>query len=398
MDTASNIVHEAETQRQHVRVRVPGTLEVEAGDGRLKLRLQDLSAGGVGFSAAPGTTLRQGQRCAGYLKLAVEGLALAIPVRFHVMHFDSSSGRGGGSFQDLGKAEIATVRRIVTAALSGELVGVDDVLHTLSRNNFTTARKDGGGSGEAKRGPRLGSVMLTLLFVAIGIGALLYAGNEINGRLFGASAVSARVSGPSYAVTMPRDGVFRSLVPADGEVKKGAPIGSYETSMLDLVRDQVLSAKLDQATLDALLQHAVKGTITSPCDCRVHSLLSADGQYVGKGQSLAELVPTTFTPNIVARFRYPQAERVQPGTEVDLDISGELRSRQGRIVQVRPRGNDALSDEVVATIETREPIDPALMSRRVEVSTRDSRLLSRVQMAFGGLLGTADASQGGAQR
>lgn len=394
MNTAlatDTLVHEAETQRQHIRVKLPGTIELQAGDGPLSLDLHDLSAGGLGF-IAPRGALRVGQPYAGRLKLNVEGLALAIGVRFQVRHHDAASGRGGGSFDGLGASERLAIRRIVTAALSGDLVGVGDILHTLSRNNLTAPR-DAASASPPTGGRRLRAAAISLLITAVGIAALLYGAGEIHERLFGASSLAARVSGPSYAVTMPRDGVFHSLVPADGVVRKGAPLGQFDTSMLDLVREQAAAARLDSATLDSLLQRSVKGTITSPCDCRVLSLLAADGQYVGKNQPLAELVPMEFEPFVTARFRYPQAERIQPGTDVAIRISGELGTRRGTVVQVRDRGTDALSDEIIATVKPDTPIDRELLSRRSEVSLSGNGLLASAIS----LLGVGPARAGGAQ-
>ena len=45
-----NLVHESEIQRQYVRARVPGVLEVTTAQGNAhRFRLHDLSGGGLAF-------------------------------------------------------------------------------------------------------------------------------------------------------------------------------------------------------------------------------------------------------------------------------------------------------------------------------------------------------------
>ena len=51
---------------------------------------------------------------------------------------------------------------------------------------------------------------------------------RLSDKLFSTNATAARVGAPQYEITMPRDGMFRSLVPADRVVSKGAPIGTFQ--------------------------------------------------------------------------------------------------------------------------------------------------------------------------
>lgn len=369
-----NLVHESETQRQHVRVRIPGVLEIDGGNTRAQFRLHDLSAGGIGFEAR-NVAFKVGQKYAGRLNITLDPVSLAIPVRFVVRHFDSSTGRVGASFDELGSAEIASIRRVVSSFISGELVGVGDVVHTLSRNNFTAPR---GAPAQTERRGFFGTVraaVVTLAMLAAGALALLYSAQRLDQRLFNTTAVAARVSGPQFQVTMPRDGVFRSLVPDDKFVAKGAPIGSFETTMLDLVRSQALQADLKPADLEALLDRAVSGTITSPCDCRVEALFVTTEQYVGKGQPIAALTPVKYDPYVVARFKYPEANRLAVGSPVKLNIDGEVTERAGKVAEIRRGfGSDEIDSDLVVVVQAEQPIPANLVSRAVEVSARNDDL------------------------
>lgn len=364
-----NLVHESETQRQHVRVQVPGVVEIDGAKTQARFRLVDLSAGGIGFDAR-NIAFRVGQTCSGRVSLPLHPVEMTIPVRFQIRHFDSASGRVGASFEELNAAQVAAIRRLVSAYLGGEVVGVGDVLHTLTRDNFTSPRA-------GARAPRRGllasvrATAATMVMLVIGGAALVYTGHRVSEKLLSVTSTAARVGAPQYAVTMPRDGVFRSLVPDNGVVSRGAPIGTFESSMLDLVRGQALKSELDAKELNALLDRSVKGTITSPCDCRVQAMYVADEQYVGKGEELVSLQPLEFEPYVVARFEYPGAETLSVGSPVDLRISGEALQREGRVTQLRTGSDpDAFEDSVVVVVRPDEPIARELVSRPVKVSVR----------------------------
>lgn len=386
-----NLVHESETQRQHTRVRVPGVLELDGpqNQGHARFRLHDLSAGGLGFDAR-NIAFKPGQVCSGRLSLTLHPVEVTLPVRFRIRHCDLSKGHAGASFEELNPSQVATIRRIVSAYLGGEIVGIGDVMHTLGRNNFTRPRGDA--SAPPGRGffATVRTAAATAVALVIGGIALIYSGQRIGEKMFSTTATAARVGAPQYEITMPRDGVFRSLVPADRVVAKGAPIGTFETSMLDLVRSQALQAQLGAKELDALLDRSVKGTITSPCDCRVQAMYVADEQYVGKGQPVVALQPVKFDPYVIARFPYPGADQLAIGSKVDVHISGEALARSGRVSQLRTGADpDAFEDSVVVIVETDEPIARELVSHPVRVSV-DRAELPEVD----GLMSVAQAARG----
>jgi mannuronan synthase len=368
---AAALVHESETQRQHVRARLPGVLELELAEGPQRFRLQDLSAGGLAF-AVRGRSLRSGQLCEGRVLLQLESITLTVPVRLQICWVDAQGGRAGARFETLADGEAATLRRVIGAYLGGEVIGAGDVMHTLSRSNLTAPRARAEPVARS-RGARFRAFAQTTLILIAGVAALVYVVQRIDEQLLGARSTAARVSGPSYQVAMPRDGVFRSLVPADGIVRKGTPLGSFETSMLGMVGAQALEASLTPQQIDALLGKQIKGTVTSPCDCRVASLYVSDEQYVAKGERIADLAPIEFDPYVLARFNADRADRLTPGAPVSLRISGEALARSGKVAQMRPGGSDVatLSDDIVVVVEPDEALPMELMSRPVEVSARE---------------------------
>lgn len=386
----SNLVHESETQRQHVRATVPGTLELDTADGTQRYRLRDLSAGGLGFELKGGG-FRPGQLLAGRIHLSLENITVAVPVQLMVTYCDAPGKRAGARFENVGASEIATLRRVVGAYLGGELIGAGEVLHTLSRNNFTTARRPVEPPPARGSLSRFRALAQTSLMLVLGASALIYTAHRVEEKLFGANSSAGRVSGPSFQVAMPRDGVFRSLVPADGVVKKGTPIGSFETSMFGLVSAQALEAALTPQQIDTLLGKQIKGTVTSPCDCRVTAVYASDEQYVGKGERLADLAPIEFEPHVLARFSFREAGRLQPGTPVSIRVNGEPLARAGTVAQVRGGEDfDKLSSDVVVLVKPTLPMPMELVSRPVAVSAEGQAWLSPARLdRVAGLFGAS---------
>lgn len=371
------LVHESEIQRQHVRAKVPGNLEIDLPKGVQRFRLSDLSAGGLSFDGR-GHVFAPGEKHSARINLRLETILVAVPVVFQVRSVDAATGRIGVRFEQLDPTAVSTVRRVVSAFLGGELIGAGELMHTLSRNNFGPARSQKHGAVQ-RRGllSRFRALAQTTLILVLGAGALIYTAQRVNEKLFGANSTAARVSGPRFQVEMPRDGVFHSLIPADGIVKKGSPIGSFETSMFGLVNTQALEAQLSPEEVNRLLGQDIKGTVTSPCDCRVLATYAVDGQFVGKGQQIADLAPIEFEPYVVARFGYREADRLLPGAPVTLRISGDPVPRRAHVAQLRHDGDpDSLSRDVVVMVKPEEPLSMDLVSRPAQVSAASRSWLS----------------------
>lgn len=368
--TAANVVHESASQRQHARVRLPGSVEIAGGrDPGQRYKLHDLSAGGFCFEAG-NHAFKPGDSFRGSLMLTVDGVAITVFVPFQVRNYDPATRRVGCCFQELGPHEISVLRHLITSHLSGEVISVGEVLHTLGRDNFTKARA-GAPTGRATppaRGSRMRAMVGTALFLGAAVVAFGYTARQVNRVVFASTATAAKVAGPTYSVVMPREGTFYSLVPEDGIVKKGAPIASFEAPVLDLVRNQTLGANLTPEQLQKLMKVTVKGTITSPCDCKVQTQFVAHGQYVAREQPLFELMPRDFEPYLVARFRNDQLTDLAQGDTVSFRVSGDMEQRTGTIVQVRAHGEgDTVDTDVMVMVEPDEPLPAELLSRPAEV-------------------------------
>ncbi|MGH8437017.1 MAG: PilZ domain-containing protein [Pseudomonas sp.] len=370
MNTAVNInvVHESEAQRQHARVKLPAKIRF-SGKNRevVEQSLLDISAGGFGYSASK-IPVQVGDFHKGKLLFVIDSLSLAIDVEFQVRSVDFDSGRIGCQFHNLRAREITTLRHLITAHLSGELVSVGELLTTLQRENFTKARKEKAGTGMSAVG-RLRAVSLSLALFLVGLAAFGFIFKSIYGLYFVTHAQSGLVRVPGMQVTMPREGTVQSLIGADGQVAKGAPIATFSASMLEMLKGHLDEQQLNPANVATLFDKQMKGTLTSPCDCTVARQLVADGQYASKGEVIFQLVPQGSQASIEARFPYNKFNEIKPGARVSFLVAGEAEARRGKIVSSSLNDSDNLSADIRVQIQPDEPLDSALAGRPVEVSS-----------------------------
>jgi alginate biosynthesis protein Alg44 len=375
---ANRVVHESELQRQHVRVRLPATIEFEAEGGRRCHRLNDVSAGGFSFSVR-NEPYSIGSMYTGHIVLSVNTVGFSIPVHFEVSH--AGGDRVACQFQDLGPQEIAALRLVITSYLGGELITSGDMLATLSRENFAPPRSTRG-TGALTGRARLRAVLGTTLALVIGVTAFAYTVTKLYDIVMVTHATAAKVAARTYTITMPRDGTFFSLVPLDGKVKKGQPLGSFQTALLDVVAGVPGSFKLTPEELANLVGQQLSGSIASPCDCIVQTKFVTDAQYVLRNQSLLELIPQQSEPYVLARFHYNEMTRLPVGRNVQISVNGS-QSVSGTVSELRvlpaptidSNGLDDLNGldtsaaitDVIAVIKASVPLDRSLIDDPVDV-------------------------------
>ena len=370
MNTAVNVnvVHESEAQRQHARVRIPAKLRFLDNERQAhEVKVEDLSAGGLSFHSKQ--PLAVGEVLRGRLQFVVDNLGLSMDIEFQVRSYNAASGRTGAQFQNLEPRDIATLRHIITSHLSGELISIGDVLSTLQRDNFTKARKQkDGGSGLSAFG-RLKAVTVTLGVFVVGVAAFGFVAKSLYGMYFISHAEAGVVAVPTTTITMPRDGTVSSLVESGGQVIKGAPLASFSTSMLDMLKGHLDDSQLEPAKVEELFGKQLSGTLTSPCDCVVAQQLVDDGQYAAKGQPIFQLIPRTTNPMVEARFSYRQFDEVKPGTRVNFQVAGEDEVRTGQIVSSTSLNSEDLSSDIRVQIKPDTGMPAELAGRPASVNS-----------------------------
>ncbi|EJL04871.1 alginate biosynthesis protein Alg44 [Pseudomonas fluorescens Q2-87] len=371
MNTAVNVnvVHESEAQRQHARVKIPAKLRFFGPDRTpMEVKVLDLSAGGLCFNAGQ-TPLRIGETYKARLQFVIDNLGLAMDVELQIRSYDRETGRTGCQFQNLEPRDISTLRHIITSHLAGDIVGVGDVLATLQRDNFTKARKQKDQNGGMTVLGRLRAVTFSLAIFLVGLAAFGFIFKSVYGMYFVSHAQAGLVNVQGMSITMPRDGTVQSLVKADGVAAKGAPLATFSTSMLDVLKGHLDDNQLQPAKVEELFGKQMTGTLTSPCDCIVSQQLVSNGQYASKGDVIFTLVPRGTEANVEARFSYRQFGDVRPGTAVSFQVAGEDTTRTGKIVSSTSLKSEDLSSDIRVLIKPDEPLDSSLSGRPVEVNS-----------------------------
>jgi alginate biosynthesis protein Alg44 len=372
MNTAVNVnvVHESEAQRQHARVKLPAKLRLLNGEPNAPLvKVEDLSAGGLAFVAPGHRHLNVGEVINGRLQFLIDNLGLAMDVELQIRSIDSSTGRVGCQFQNLEAQDIATLRHLITSHLSGDIVSMGEVLATLQRDNFTKARKvKGSGDGMSALG-RLRAVTFSLGIFIVGLAAFGFIFKTVYSLYFVSHSSAGLVTLPAMDVTMPREGTVQSLVAVNSPVAKGAPMASFNTSMLEMLKGSLNGDDLQPAKIEELYGKQMAGTLTSPCDCVIAKQLVADGQFAAKGQVIFQLVPRNTAANVEARFTYRQFNEVKPGTHVNFQVAGDDTVRTGKIVSSTNLSETDLATDIRVQIKPDEVLDTSLAGRPVEVTS-----------------------------
>ncbi|MFI8479829.1 PilZ domain-containing protein [Pseudomonas sp. NPDC078700] len=367
MNTAvnANVVHESEAQRQHARVKIPAALRyITKSREQVEVRVLDLSAGGFSFSTEK-TEANVGDFHKARMQFQLDSLNLSLDIEFQVCSTDPINKRAGCQFHNLKPREIATLRYLISAHLSGEIVSTGDLLNTLQRENFTKPRKQGNGGGMTVFG-RLKAVTFSIAIFAVGVAAFGYIFKSIYGLYFVTHASSGMVNVPSLNITMPREGTVQSLVGADGVINKGAPVASFSASMLEMLKGQLTDEQLTPANIEQLFSKQLKGTLTSPCNCKIARQLVADGQFASKGDVIFEMVPQDTKATVLASFPYRKFSEARPGTPIKFWVAGDDAPRSGKILNTNLH-NGGLSSDIRAVIEPDSTLPSTLAGQPVEV-------------------------------
>lgn len=374
---APQFVHESEAQRQYARVRMPAKLFVKLDGTMMKFPVADVSAGGVSIHLG-NESLRQGHVYNGRLAFKIDGFDFAVDVNFVPRNMGGQGDRCGCEFQDLGANEVSVLRYLITSFLSGELVSAGDVLNTLSRENFTKSRK-------GKTNQALGffasarAMIVSLVAMGIGLIAVAFVGYQLWQIYFVTTAESAMVASENIPVRVPKDAKVTTLVEAGEQVGAGQAIATFDAPMLSYVNELVGNGNYTVEQIEELLGQSVRGTLTSPCDCKVLNLLPAEDQYMSKGEKLAVVAPTDASAHVIARFNFADGEELEEGQSVTLRLPGG-DTQPGRIESlfVDSETPNQPGNSINALIQAEQPLPMESVGRPIGV-TVDVFQLAAVQ-------------------
>ncbi|MBW7472184.1 alginate biosynthesis protein Alg44 [Marinobacter sp. F4218] len=364
---APQFVHESEAQRQYARVRMPAKLFIKLDGTMMKFPVADVSAGGVSIHLG-NESLRQGHVYNGRLVFKIDGFDFAVDVDFVPRNMGGQGDRCGCEFQNLGANEVSVLRYLITSFLSGELVSAGDVLNTLSRENFTKSRK-------GKTNQALGffasarAMIVSLVAMGIGLIAVAFVGYQLWQIYFVTTAESAMVASENIPVRVPKDAKVTTLVEAGEQVEAGQAIATFDAPMLSYVNELVGNGNYTVEQIEELLGQSVRGTLTSPCDCKVLNLLPAEDQYMSKGEKLAVVAPTDASAHVIARFNFADGGELEEGQSVTLRLPGG-DTQPGRIESlfVDSETPNQPGNSINALIQAEKPLPMESIGRPIGVT------------------------------
>lgn len=297
-------VHESQEERQHVRVRLQGSL-------RLRLQspvkgifsLEDVSLGGLSFIAGQ-VNLAPGTLCHGEIVFRLGRANLSMPISFKVIYQQDGSQRVGGQYTVIDQQNTDLLRLLISNYLAGELTELDDVIDNMKRENYVATRKSKQNPVARTRWDRSRAMFGSVLFFAAGLLAFMVVAYKLYQHAFLTRADDAWVSMPGKTVRMPENGYVQMLLPEGAtRVEQGQPLLTVSSRLVARLNNGVLLDSLDPDKVRALLDAAVFDvTLNSPCDCEIAELLIKDGEFVHKDGLLMELVDPSGPASITALF------------------------------------------------------------------------------------------------
>lgn len=315
-------VHESQEERQHVRVRLQGSLRLRMQSPVKGIfALEDVSLGGLSFVAGQ-VNLTPGTLCHGEIVFRLGRANLSMPVSFKVIYQEDGSQRVGGQYTVIDQQNTDLLRLLISNYLAGELTELDDVIDNMKRENYVATRKSKQPAAGRTWWDRGRAMFGSVLFFVAGLLAFLVVAWKLYQHAFLTRADEAWVSLPGKTVLMPENGYVQLLIPEGANrVEQGQPLLTVSSRLVARLNNGVLLDSLDPKQIRALVDAAVFDvTLNSPCDCEIAELLVKDGEFVHKESVLMTLVDASGTAAITALFD-------SSADELDAAIGDEVTVR-----------------------------------------------------------------------
>lgn len=357
-DTAQNIVHESEAQRQFVRIPLPAKAEINGKEYAVK----DLSSGGIGLKDVT-EIFDRGQTVRMTLILPFNDFSLDAHLEAQVQSVDSGARLVGARFVNMTASQISILNHVIRAYMTGDIVSSGDILSVAGRSDFVRVRNQGGAGTKMKKN------FIPLLLIALaGLCAFYVIFKNVYEGVYIVSSSQAVVVSDSISLKAPVSGTYSSLLATDTfnvqpQEKLAEIIPNREDGRQVLMPDGTL---VSTPPTDGV-------SISSPCDCFIKPLVVEQSTYVEAGTPLYQLTPVDAAPQVVAYVEPSEAQRLQINDNAVLKIAGTTIEATGRVTDIQWQNEIFLQKDgnpVVATkviISPNQKLPPALTNRPVRV-------------------------------
>lgn len=314
MNFQNDIVHEAEVQRQFVRLRIP----VEVVVNGQRITAFDWSAGGFSLIVARAEdTIKAGRRIELTLNLRFSGFDLSLPLKAEAKYTAPAADEGGWrigfAFVEVGEEQASALRYVVGSYLSGELSHAVDVFASVHRDNSAKSRtKSPPPMDKGLTAAKAGRFLTGLAALCIGFLVIGFVGLTVYEKVFLTQSSIASVTMDGDPVKAPQSGVLTIVAGGSGaEVAIGAPLISIESAT------------------------GVVTFMDSPCDCIVVETLARDGVYVSAGQDILTLVEDGGGPIVRALFAPEEVDHLIGDETATFRIVGSNVTVEGVVIAHR---------------------------------------------------------------
>jgi len=302
------VVHEAEVHRQHIRLKIPISVEIDG----TAFTVDDWSMGGFGIMSEM-TSRQPGERFPVKLMFPFEDFDVTLRLDCQMVYILEDNTRFGCRFLGLSQGQLALFRYLVDAYLSGEIVSGGDILAIAGRDNSATVRERMAGfnpyAEEETAGRRIKRVVGYGALAAAGIGLIALVALGVHERFFTVRAEAAQIHTPMYRLRSPAPGIMTPLnMPT--LLAPGTPVARIETTDGRFLR------------------------IESPCDCVHAEWLVAPGQFADQGEEVALLVAADQPLLVRAQVPFDQARRLSEGDLALIEVPGRAAQMRGQVERI----------------------------------------------------------------
>lgn len=306
MTTQTQIVHEAEVHRQHVRLRIPIAIEIDG----TRYVVDDWSMGGVGVASLI-TSRQPGERFPARLIFPLEDFEIALRLDCQMVYVEPDLPRFGCRFLALSQGQVSLFRYLVDAYLSGEIVSGGDVLAVAGRDNSAEGRSQNPAFNpflaEESTGRRWRRYVGYALVLAIGVGLAAFVGMGVQDRLLTVATDTAVIEAPLYRLKAPTGGTLAAAVQPDAILHTGDPVAR-------------ITPNGGQAV-----------TVVSPCECSVHEWMVDPGQFAQEGDPVVVLVAVDRPLVVRAQVPWDKAKNLKVGEVAETTVPGRPEPYRGQI-------------------------------------------------------------------
>ena len=332
---SEQVTHEAEQHRQHVRFRIPATVQI----GDHTFHTADWSVSGLSIDDFP-SELGEQHHLTAHLIFDFADYDFRIKVNIERVRHNPESSNYAGRFSELSSQSISLIHYMINAYLAGEIVTAGDLLAIASENKQVNKDLDKRlvveRSGFAEFAFQLKRILGHILYLGVIIGLLWFVSFTFYNRMYVVESNQVTISSNSVQLRSPGDGVFEmKLASTNKMVAKGELIGTVKR-----VNGGVLA-------------------VESPCNCMIDAVLSQSGVFVALGEPLVTVRAEQAQLSISALVDIAKVDKITEGDKANMRLSsGEVIAAQVTRIQVHPE----IPDTALVSLEPMQPLSSAASS------------------------------------